>query len=384
MKGRFLTAILFTAFFVCMCGQAIVLAADPYPVGALFSVTGRASFLGEPERNTAVMIEEMVNEQGGIDGRPIKLIVYDTEGNETKAVLAAKKLIGKDKVLAIIGPSTSGTSLAVVPIVNEAKVPMISCAASKKIASPVEERKWVFKVVPGDDLAVQLMYEFMKSKGIKKIGIMTVSTGYGISGREEMKGLAPEYGIEIVADETYGPKDTDLSAHFTKLRGTDAQAIVNWSIGPTQVVATRNWKQLGIEQPLYQSYGFGSKKNIELAEGAAEGVICPVAKQVVVDQLPADDPQVKVLKEYKKLYEEKYKSDVSTFGGHAWDSLYQVVDALKAVGADRAKIRDHLENLKGFVGQNGVFNRSPEDHVGLTKDSYVMVTVENGKWKLLK
>lgn len=384
MKGRFLTALLVVLTLVWGFSLTAFSAEEPYVVGALFSVTGPASFLGEPERNTAVMIEEMVNKQGGINGHPLKLVVYDTEGNETKTVLGAKKLIQRDKALAIIGPSTSGTSLAIVPIVNEAKVPLTSCAASSKIAQPVDKRKWVFKVVPGDDLAVELMYDFMKSKGIKKIAIMTVSTGYGISGRDEMKRLAPKHGIEIVADETYGPKDTDLSALLTKIRGTDAQAIVNWSIGPTQVISTRNWKQLGIKQSLYQSYGFGSKKNIELAGGAAEGVICPVAKQVVVNQLPESDPQVKELKKYKKLYEEKYKAEVSTFGGHAWDSLYQVIAALKAVGPDKAKIRDYLENLKGFVGQNGVFNRSPKDHVGLTKDSYVMVQVENGDWKILK
>ncbi|MBC8178375.1 MAG: ABC transporter substrate-binding protein [Desulfobacteraceae bacterium] len=369
---------------VTLLGSAQAADKEPYRIGALFAVTGPASFLGEPERNTAEMVKDMINASGGINGHPIELFVYDTEANATKTVVAAKKLINRDRVLAIIGPSTSGTSMAVVPIVNKAEVPMISCGASLKIGAPVEKRKWVFKVVPGDDLAVRLMYDYMKKQGIKKAAIMSVSTGYGISGRGQLNKLAPEYGIEIVADETYGPKESDLTAQLTKIRGTGADAIINWSIGPPQVVVTRNWKQLGIPIPLYQSYGFGSKRNIKLAGGAAEGVICPVSRIVIANRLPDEDPHSPVVKRYKALYEEKFKGEVSVFGGHAWDAMFQLAAALKAVGPDRARIRDYLETLQGFVGNNSIFNRSPTDHVGLGKDAYVMVVVKDGDWAILE
>lgn len=369
-------------FVLCVFAQAF--SKEPYKVGVTFAITGPVAFLGEPARNAAKMIEEMVNAKGGIGGHPLALVIYDNEGDATKTVLTVRKLIQKDKVLAIIGASTSGTTMAVIPIVTEAKVPLVAQAASRKITTPVDKRKWIFKVVPGDDLCVELMYSFMKRRGIKNVALLTVSTGYGISGREALKALAPKFGMKIVADETYGPKDTDLSSHLTKVRGTGADAIVNWSVGPTQVVVVRNWKQLGIKIPLYQSYGFGSKKNLQLAGKAAEGVICPVAKISVADQLPADDPQAEVVKKFKKLYEEKFKKEADTFGAHSWDSLGQIVDALKAVGSDRAKIREYLENLKNWPGQNGVFNRSPKDHVGVAWDCYAMVEVKDGKWNLLK
>lgn len=356
-----------------------------YKIGAILAVTGPASFLGEPEKNTAEMVVDLINEQGGINGHRLELVLYDTEANESKTVVSAKKLISRDNVLAIIGPSTSGTSMAAIPIVTREKVPMIAFGASMKIGVPVQERKWIFKVVPGDDLAVGLMYEHMKKNGIDKIAILTVSNGYGISGREQMRRLAPQYGIDIVFDDTYGPKDSDMSALLTKIRSTPAKAIINWSIGPPQIVVTRNWKQLGMTIPLYQSYGFGSKRNIELSDGAAEGVICPVSRIVIADALPDNDPQAPVVKRYKKLYEERFNKEVSVFGGHAWDAMYQLADALKATGADRAAIRDYLENqVKGFVGNNGIFNRSPEDHVGLGKDAYVMVQVKNNDWSILK
>lgn len=356
---------------------------EPYKVGAVFSVTGRTSFLGEPEKKTAVMIAEAINKVGGINGHPLELVIYDDESDETKAVLAVKRLLKKDKVPVIIGPSLSGNTLAVVKIMNDAKVPLVSCAASNKIVTPVVDRKWIFKVPQSDTHAVEKVYDHLLKNGINKIAIMSVSTGFGASGREELLRLAPQVGIEIVADERYGPKDTDITAQLTRIRGTDAQAIVNWSVGPTQVLAVKNWHDLGMTSiPFYQSHGFGSRKNIKLAAGAAEGVFCPLGRVNIPDLVPADHPQKKIIEIYNKAYQEKYNEPLSSFGGHGWDALNLVIDALKAVGPDSAKIRDYIENRTNFIGQHGVFNFSPTDHNGLTKEAFEMVVVKDGDWAL--
>ena len=356
---------------------------EPYKVGAVFSVTGRTSFLGEPEKKTAVMIAEAINKVGGINGHPLELVIYDDESDETKAVLAVKRLLKKDKVPVIIGPSLSGNTLAVVKIMNDAKVPLVSAAASNKIVTPVVDRKWIFKVPQSDTHAVEKVYDHLLKNGINKIAIMSVSTGFGASGREELLRLAPQVGIEIVADERYGPKDTDITAQLTRIRGTDAQAIVNWSVGPTQVLAVKNWHDLGMTSiPFYQSHGFGSRKNIKLAGGAAEGVFCPLGRVNIPDLVPADHPQKKIIEIYNKAYQEKYNEPLSSFGGHGWDALNLVIDALKAVGPDSAKIRDYIENRTNFIGQHGVFNFSPTDHNGLTKEAFEMVVVKDGDWAL--
>ena len=356
---------------------------EPYKVGAVFSVTGRTSFLGEPEKKTAVMIAEAINKVGGINGHPLELVIYDDESDETKAVLAVKRLLKKDKVPVIIGPSLSGNTLAVVKIMNDAKVPLVSCAASNKIVTPVVDRKWIFKVPQSDTHAVEKVYDHLLKNGINKIAIMSVSTGFGASGREELLRLAPQVGIEIVADERYGPKDTDITAQLTRIRGTDAQAIVNWSVGPTQVLAVKNWHDLGMTSiPFYQSHGFGSRKNIKLAAGAAEGVFCPLGRVNIPDLVPADHPQKKIIEIYNKAYQEKYNEPLSSFGGHGWDALNLVIDALKAVGPDSAKIRDYIETRTNFIGQHGVFNFSPTDHNGLTKEAFEMVVVKDGDWAL--
>ena len=359
-----------------------------YKVGAVFSVTGRTSFLGDPENKTALMLAEEINNAGGINGNKLELIVYDTEGDATKTNLAVKKLINKDKVCAVIGPSLSGTSLAVLPVAEQNETPLISCAASYKIVhneKTGKPYKWVFKTPQTDTMAVEAIYTQLKKRGLNKIAIMSVTSGFGASGRGELIKLAPKYGMNIVADEKYGPKDTDMTAQLTKVKGLAPQAIVNWSVGPTQVVVLRNVRDLGMRSiPFYQSHGFGSRKNIELAAGAAEGVFCPLGACNIAELLPNNHPQKKVTMKYHKDYMAKYNEPLSSFGGHAWDALYMVKQALSSVGDDKAKIRDYLENnIKNFVGQHGIFNFSPDDHNGLTKGAFNMVVVKDGDWSMV-
>jgi len=359
---------------------------EAYKVGAVFSVTGRASFLGDPEKKTAEMVAEEINKAGGINGHPLELIIYDDEGDATKCNLLVKKLINNDNVCAIIGPSLSGLSMAVIPIVEENKIPMISCAATYKIVNNKETGKpypWVFKTPQSDSMAVEAIYTHMKKKGITKIAVMSVTTGFGAAGREELLRIAPQFGMEIVADEKYGPQDTDMMAQLTKVKGKAPQAIVNWSIGPTQVTIIRNWKDLGMTDIVfYQSHGFGSRENIKLAAGAAEGVFCPLGACNIAEVLSEYQTQKTVTMAYLNAYKAKYDEALSSFGGHAWDALHLVADALSAAGCDKDGIRDHVENTKGFIGQHGVFNFSADDHNGLTKEAFSMVVVKDGDWAL--
>ncbi len=353
---------------------------EPYKVGAVFAITGPASWLGEPERNTALMIEEEVNKEGGINGHPLHLIIEDTVGDATKTVNAVKKLISSDKVCAIIGPSRSGCTMAVVPIVQKAEVPLVSCAAAEAIVTGPDgkQNKWVFKTPQKDSHAAEKIFEDMKSKGISRIAILTGTTGFGAQGRKQLKRLAPAWGMEIVADESYGPKDSDMTVQLTKMKSKNPQAIVNWSIVPAQAIVCKNMKQLGMDIPLYQSHGFGNIKYVAAAGKAAEGTLFPCGRLLVVNSLPADHPQKKVLAAYKNDYESRFKEGVSTFGGHAYDALRLVIEALKEVGPDRAKIRDYLENKKGFIGTGGIFVFSAEDHNGLTREAFEMLTVKDG------
>jgi branched-chain amino acid transport system substrate-binding protein len=376
----------FVLTILCLCIGTVffggqVMAKDTVKIGSFLAVTGPASFLGDPELKTLQMYVEEINAKGGIDGKKIEFVHYDTKGKAKEAKNFVNRLIKKDKVDVIVGGTTSGNTLAVIDIVQKAQIPLISLAGSVKIIEPV--KKWVFKTPHTDRMAAEKIFQDMKKRGITKVALITGNGGFDKSGRAQCFALAPKYGIEIVADEKYGNADTDMTTQLTKIRGTDAQAILNFGFGKAPAIVVKNVRQLGIKLPIYESHGVASKKFIELAGPAAEGVRLPAAALIVADQLPADDPQKKVLLAYKKKYEAKY-GPVSTFGGHAYDALFIAVGAIeRAKSTDPAKIRDEIEKTHGFVGTGGVFNMSPTDHLGLGLDAFKMIEVKDGNWKLL-
>jgi len=355
---------------------------EPIRIGALFSVTGAPSFLGEPERNTATMVVDEINKAGGIKGRKLKLVIYDTQGDATKAVQAATRLIKEDRVSAIIGPSTTGETMAVIPVVEKAGIPLISCAAGIKITDPV--KKWVFKTAQNDSLAVERIYDHLKKRNINNVAILTVSDGFGASGREQLKLRAKDFGINVVSDEIYGPNDTDMTAQLVKIRGSKAQAIICWGTNPGPAKVARNAKQLGLNLPLYMSHGVSSKKFIELAGDAAEGITLPSGRVIVASVLPKSDQQRKPLLAYVNDYKNHFKVEGDHFGGHAWDAVMLLKAAIERAGDTPDAIRTELENTKNFKGIGGIFNFSPRDHAGLTKDAFIFVTIKNKQWVLVK
>ena len=351
-------------------------------IGAIFAVTGGASFLGAPEANTAKMLADKINAEGGIDGRQIELIIKDSAANPEKAISFAKQLIEEDQVLAIIGPSTSGETMQIKELCNEAKVPLVSAAAAEAIVEPVAP--YVFKTPQKDSYVVRWIYQTMNEMGISKIGVVAANTGFGNAGRGQLEKYSGEFGIEILISESYDGAATDLTALLNKVKAQNVQAVVNWSIVPAQSIIAKNMRQLGMTAPLFQSHGFGNIKYVEAAGEAAEGIIFPCGRLLVADKLPNSDPQKELLVKYSNDYKAMFGEDASTFGGHALDALMIVVEAIKAGGANRDNIRDEIEKITNFPGTGGVFNLSATDHNGLGMDSIIMLTVKNGEFDIYK
>ncbi len=358
-------------------------AADPIKIGSVLSATGPASFLGDPEVKTLEMYIESINKDGGVLGRPLQLVYYDDGSDSNKANGFAKRLIHDDKVDLIIGGTTTGSTMSMDPLVEKAGVPFISLAGAVVIIDPV--KKWLFKTPHTDRMAAEKVFEDMKKQGITRIALVTETSGFGQSGKKEAETVVGNYGIKIVAEETYGPKDTDMSPQFTKIKNNaDAQAVFIIGLGQGPALATRNYKQLGIKLPLYHAHGVCSDEFIKLSREAAEGVRLPCAALVVADKLPDSDPQKPVVTAYSKAYKERWKSDVSTFGGHAYDGLMIAVDAIKrAGGTDKEKVRDAIESTKGLMGTGGEFNMSPTDHMGLDLSAFRMLEIKDGDWSLI-
>lgn len=366
-----------------LCGTAS--AQQTIKIGSVLSVTGPASFLGEPEDKTLRMYVEKINAAGGVNGKKIELVIYDDGGDASKARTFATRLIEDDKVVAVAGGSTTGTTMAMIPVFEEAQIPLISFAGAVEVIDPV--RKFVFKTPHTDKMACEKIFEDLKQRNLTKIAMISGTDGFGASMKAQCTKAAPNYGIQIVTEESYGPRDSDMTGQLTKIKGTAGiQAVVNPGFGQGPAIVTRNYAQLGMNTtPLYQSHGVASKSFIELAGPAAEGVRLPAAALLVGDKLPDSDSQKKVVVEYKKTYEDGTKQPVSTFGGHAYDGLMILVEAMKrANSADPKKIRDEIEKTKGFVGTGGVVTMSPTDHLGLDLSAFRMLEIKGGDWQLLK
>jgi branched-chain amino acid transport system substrate-binding protein len=371
-----LTALIFASLFIP------ALAAETIKVGAILAVTGPASFLGAPEARTLEMLTEELNTKGGVGGRKIELIIKDSGASPEKAISFARQLIEEEKVFAIIGPSTTGETMAIKNLAEESKTLLLSCAAAEVIVNPLA--KYVFKVAPSDRYAVEKIYHQMKKMGISKIGVLSSNTGFGKAGKEQLEKYAADHGMTIALSEVYDKAATDLTAEVTKLKGAGVQAIVNWSIEPAQAIVIKNARQIGMTVPIFQSHGFANIQYAKAAGAAAEGVIFPASRIIAADLLSDKHPQKPVVLSYKNAYEAKFKEDVSTFGGHGYDALMILTKAIQTAGLDREKVRAAIENLKGFVGTAGVFSFSPADHNGLDIEAFAMLTVKDGKFALLE
>ncbi|MEN9396168.1 MAG: hypothetical protein RLZ81_698 [Pseudomonadota bacterium] len=363
---------------------APALAQEAIRIGAFLSVTGPAAFLGDPEQKTLETYIEKINASGGVLGRKLQLVSYDDAGDAEKARTFAKRLIEQDKVDVIVGGSTTGSTMAAVPLVEAAQMPFISLAGAVVITEPV--KKWVFKTPHTDRMACEKVFVDMNERKLSRVALISGTGGFDKSMRAECLKVAPNYKIQVVADETYGAGDTDMTVQLTKIKNTaGVQAVLNPGFGQGPTIVTKNYKQLAVNLPLYQSHGVASKEFIKLSGDASEGVRLPAAALLIAEQLPDSDPQKKVVVSYKQTYEGKYKQDVSTFGGHAYDGLMLAVEAMRRAGStDKAKVRDAIEATKGYIGTGGVVNMSPTDHMGLDLSAFRTLEVKGGVWTLVK
>jgi len=382
-KGLSVTCLLLALIFA----GGVALAAEPIKLGAFFDLTGAGSAIGTPTKLVAEMVVKKINAEGGINGRPLQLVIADDEGDPTKAAIIAKRFIESDKVTAIIGPTRTDTGMAAKPTIEQMKVPTFMCVGGDPVIT-VAPFKWTFKSPQRTSVAAKKTYDYMKKRGFQKMAIITSADGFGRDGKNWLEKLAPEYGLKIITGESFQATDNDMTAQLIKIKAASPEAIVCWTIGKAGSIVAKNAKQLAIQVPLFQCHGLPDPLYIKLAGEASEGNIMPSTKLIVASQLPASDPQKKIILEFIRLYTDVYQYDrqfpINTHSGYAWDAIYIVANAMKKVGTDNEKLREAIENTKGYVGVSGIYNLTAEDHNGLGTDSMVMVQIAGGQWKILE
>lgn len=391
MKKRLLMIVVGALAVSLIIGTPLAFSADTIKIAGIFALTGRAAHIGTAQRDAVLLAIDEVNAQGGINGHKLEMVMGDTESNPTKAVMALKKVLESEDVVAIIGPTTTGTAMAMRGFIEKEQIPTFMHSGGDVIlklplkkGDPSTLPKWTFKSPYKAADAMGKICEYMSKHGIKKIGFLYSNEGFGKDGLRNVKVQAPKYGVEIAASEAFQPKDVDMTAQLTRISAQGVDGIIAWTVGPAMGIVAKNIKQLGIKAPLFECHGAGDPIFWKVAGEAGEGVMMPSTKIVVGDQLPDKDIQKQKTLDYVKAYKEKFNREPGTMVAYGADAAFIVIDAIKKVGPDRAKIRDAIENTKGYVGLSGIYNISPEDHNGLTMQDIVMIKATKGGWKLLE
>lgn len=377
-----LVAALAAAFLAALPVVPLQALAQDIKIGGLLETSGFIASLGQPGVEGAQLAVDQVNAAGGINGRKVQFINVNSESDNTKTVSGWKRLIEQDKVVAVIGPMSSGSVFAVADSVESAKIPMIANGASRGIVQPPEKRRFMF-LAPLTDVVVQsVMFKDMQAKGIKKIAILNSDVAFGTSGRDSLEKGAGAFGLTIVAKETYGNADTDMTPQLTKIRASDAEATVLWATGAGLAIATKNHRALGIKTPLYLAHSSNDFNFLRLAGDAANGVLLPSSKIYVTDALAASDPQKAVVTRFVADYEKKYGKPPATFAGNGYDAAMMLMEAMRKAGTDPVKLRDAIEATRDHVGVTALYTYGPNDHYGTKPESVVMLTVKDGKFTL--
>jgi branched-chain amino acid transport system substrate-binding protein len=391
MKKRSLIIVTVAAIIGFMMGSSPAYSAESIKIAGIFALTGRAAHIGTAQRDAVMIAIDEVNQQGGINGRKLEMVMEDTESNPTKAVMALKKVLESEDVVAIIGPTLTGTAMAMRGFIEKEKIPAFMHSGGDVILlaplnkkDPNSRPKWTFKSPYKAADAMGKICQYMSRHGIKKIGFIYSDEGFGKDGLRNVKVQAPKYGVAVVAQEAFQPKDVDMTAQLTRIEAKGIDGIIAWTVGPAMGIVAKNVKQLGIKAPLFECHGAGDPIFWKVAGEAGEGVMMPSTKIVVGDQLPDSDIQKKKIIAYVNAYRKKFNTDPGTMVAYGADAAFIVVNAIKKVGPDRAKIRDAIENTKGYVGLSGIYNLSPKDHNGLSMKDIVMIKATKGGWELLK
>ena len=366
----------------------------PYVLGFSPEITGRRAELGVAMKRGALTALEKVNAAGGVNGRQLKAIFYDGQSEPVVCVKNTKRIINVDKAVACMGYTSVGGSLASVRTATDGETLLYS--GSPSIVTGGATKKWLFTVVPDQRIAsVPILVKNLLDRGSKKMAYIYVDTAYGKLGVGALKMSSEKLGITPAIMEVYSPQAVDVSTQLAHIKASGADGLLITGNLADSVKVIKTARQMGIQYPIVCDYAIVGPEFIKLGGPLVEGIVSTSLKALVAPDLPDNDIQKKVAMELYEEYTKRYKT-FSLYPGHTWDQVFMIALALKRVDPNldpskdddlkriRSQLRDSLENIKGFVGQNGVFNYSPTDHIGLTEGCYIKVVVRDGKWRLYK
>ena len=356
---------------------------EPIRIGAVLSLTGSYAGLGVPEKNAIELEVDRINAAGGINGRSIDVIVVD-DGTDTAAAQAAvSQLIDQDDVVAVLGATGTGQTMAMRPDIERARVAQVSMAGGSLVTDEFSE--WVFQTPWPNRVVVPFDLQFMKDSGITRIAMIADSGGYGKDGVAVTERVAGEFGMTIVAKESFNAGDADMTAQLTKIKAANPDAIILWAAGSEGATILKNWDSLGGSAPFFGTPGNARKELIQGAGSAADGFSFAAGHILLPESYGTDTEAYEIATDFIDRYTAEYGIEPDIFAGHAYDALGIVVEALRRLpegDVDPAVLRDEIENTDGWIGIGGTFTYSADDHNGLTENDLVMYRIQDGTWTL--
>jgi branched-chain amino acid transport system substrate-binding protein len=368
------------------CILPLASASAQVKIGLMVSATGPTAAIGIPQKNTAALLPTRIGDTS------VQYIQLEDGGDTTRAVQNAKKLIGEDNVDALIGPSTTPNALAILDIVAEAKVPLLATVGTQSVVEPVDARKrWVFKTTQNDDLIAAALLKHMQSHGVRTIGFIGFNDPYGENWFKVFGGLADKAGMRIVASERYARTDQSVTAQVLKLIAAKPDAVLIAAVGGPAVLPQATLFDQGYRGRIYQTHAVATDDFIRLGKEKVEGTVLAAGSMLVIDDIADTDPIKKVALTYIGAYEKQFGQKPATFGANTYDAGLILQRALPAAlqvakpgtEAFRVALRDAIEQERDVVGCQGVFNMSPTNHNGMDERARVLVTVKDGRFRLL-
>jgi branched-chain amino acid transport system substrate-binding protein len=395
MKNKmFVAAALLVGIMVGLAVPCLAAEQAPYAIGVVLDMTGRQSNLGVGCKRGMDIAVDDINKAGGVNGRQLKIVLLDGESDPAKAVLHTKRFIEVDKVSVLSGYTATSSTMAAIQTIESGKVPLL--ASSPIVAEGAAVKKWIFTVTPRQkEASLPTLLDAMVKRGAKKIAYLYIDNVFGQTGLKVIEEAAKAQNVSLAVVEKYAVGSTDLGPQVTHIKTAGADGLIITGNVPDTTMAIKNARELGFTSPIFADYAVVSPEFIQLAGKYGEGIVSTSLKTLVAPELPANDPQKKVCTDFYDKYVKAY-GPFSLYAGHSWDQIHMITDALRKIDPKldpskpddvikiREQVRDKLEAVKGFVGQNGIFTLSPTDHNGLPDRCYAAVVIEQGQWKLYK
>lgn len=357
---------------------ASVWAADVYKIGAVFPMTGSLAWLGEYYRKAAELQVDMLNEQGGVNGRKLELVVYDDLSTPEGAARAAQRLISRDRVVAVIGTGSVPMSGAVATVVKEHRIPAVLSSGYVVDAS---KDAFVFNTAHRTDFAVERPFRYFAGKGMKRVSLLMPLGPLGDVGIGAAQKAAEKHGIKLVANERFNPQSPDLTAQLAQLRAAKPDAVFSFVTGEAAAMVARNMAQIKFDVPLLVSHGNATPGFLKMVSGLNTQIIVPSGPLSVAHSIPKSSPIYDVAMRFVAAHEKRYGEPPNYFSGLTADAVRLIVEAIRrANSAEGDAMRAALEQIRDFPGYGGVYRLSPTDHHGTAADEMVLLRPTPSGW----